>query len=213
MPAQKDPGGKEAVHTEQTLQRTGRTVQDIYAAHADRVYRVAYLYMKNKHDSEDIVQDVFVRLIREVRAGKTFDSAEHEKAWLIVTAGNLCKNRLREKRRTELPLEDYDQLPAMDRETFYLFDAILSLPAPYKTAVYLFYYEGYRSDEIAAMLHERPAAPDGTELTVLQGEKEAFLYVYLNDSFFEEHITCDSPLSDADVDLAADALIYANIGR
>ena len=154
----KRPGGKEAVHTEQTLQRTGRTVQDIYAAHADRVYRVAYLYMKNKHDSEDIVQDVFVRLIREIRAGKTFDSAEHEKAWLIVTAGNLCKNRLREKRRTELPLEDYDQLPAMDRETFYLFDAILSLPAPYKTAVYLFYYEGYRSDEIAAMLHERPAA-------------------------------------------------------
>ena len=111
MPAQKGPGGKEAVHTEQTLQRTGRTVH-----------------------------------------------AEHEKAWLIVTAGNLCKNRLREKRRTELPLEDYDQLPAMDRETFYLFDAILSLPAPYKTAVYLFYYEGYRSDEIAAMLHERPAA-------------------------------------------------------
>ena len=44
-------------------------------------------------------------------------------------------------------------------------------------------------------------------------EKEAFLYVYLNDSFFEEHITCDSPLSDVDVDLAADALIYANIGR
>ena len=56
-------------------------------------------------------------------------------------------------------------------------------------------------------------APDGTELTILQGENEAFLYVYLNDSFFEEHITCDSPLSDADVDLAADALIYANIGR
>ena len=158
VPEQKGPGGKEAVQTEQTLQRTGRSVQDIYAAHADRVYRVAYLYMKNKHDSEDIVQDVFVKLIREIRAGKTFDSAEHEKAWLIVTAGNLCKNRLREKRRTELPLEDYDQLPAMDRETFYLFDAILSLPAPYKTAVYLFYYEGYRSDEIAAMLHERPAA-------------------------------------------------------
>ena len=44
------------------------------------------------------------------------------------------------------------------KKTFFLFDAILSLPAPYTTAVYLFYYEGYRSDEIAAMLHERPAA-------------------------------------------------------
>lgn len=56
-------------------------------------------------------------------------------------------------------------------------------------------------------------APDGTELTVLQGENEAFFYVYLNDSFFEEHITCDSPLTDADVDLAADALIYSHIGK
>ena len=56
-------------------------------------------------------------------------------------------------------------------------------------------------------------APDGTELTVLQGENEAFLYVYLDDSFFEEHITCDGPLTDADVDYAADALVYSNIGR
>ena len=114
--------------------------------------------MKSIHDSEDILQDVFVKLIREVKAGKVFDGPEHEKAWLIVTATNLCKNRLREKRRTDLPLEDYDQLPAMSRETFYLFDAILSLPEQYKTAVYLFYYEGYRTDEIAAMLRERPAA-------------------------------------------------------
>lgn len=114
--------------------------------------------MKNKHDSEDIVQDVFVTLIREIRAGKVFESPEHEKAWLIVTAGNLCKNRLREKRRTELPLEDYDTLPAMDKETFFLFDTILSLPEAYKNVVYLFYYEGYRTDEIAAMLRERPAA-------------------------------------------------------
>ena len=56
-------------------------------------------------------------------------------------------------------------------------------------------------------------APDGTELTVLQGENEAFLYVYLENSFFEEHIRCDSPLTDSDVDLAADALIYSNIGK
>lgn len=56
-------------------------------------------------------------------------------------------------------------------------------------------------------------APDGTELTVLQGENEAFLYVYLNNSFFEEHITCESPLTDADVDYTADALVYSNIGR
>ena len=140
-----------------TLQRTGRSVQDVFTEHADMVYRLARLYMKNHQDSEDVVQDVFVRFIREVNAGKTFEGAEHEKAWLIVTTGNLCKNRLREKSRTELPLEDYDHLPVMDRERFYLYEAILALPDNYKSAVYLFYYEGYRTDEIAAMLHERPA--------------------------------------------------------
>ena len=52
---------------ESSLQRTGRSIQDIYAAHADRVYRVAWLYMKNRCDSEDVVQDVFVKLIGELR--------------------------------------------------------------------------------------------------------------------------------------------------
>ena len=80
---------------ESSLQRTGRSIQDIYAAQADRVYRVAYLYMKNRYDSEDVVQDVFVKLIGELRKGKVFKSGDHEKAWLIVTTGSPCKNRLR----------------------------------------------------------------------------------------------------------------------
>ena len=56
-------------------------------------------------------------------------------------------------------------------------------------------------------------APDGTELTVLQSGNEAFLYVYLDNSFFEEHISCESALTDSDVNFAADALIYSNIGK
>ena len=55
-------------------------------------------------------------------------------------------------------------------------------------------------------------APDGTELTILQKEKEAFLYVYLPNSFFEMHIQSDGVLSEADVDAAADNLNYSGIG-
>lgn len=55
--------------------------------------------------------------------------------------------------------------------------------------------------------------PDGTDLTILQKDNEAFLYVYLPDSFFEMHMQSDAPLSDADVDAVADNLIYSNIGR
>jgi hypothetical protein len=56
-------------------------------------------------------------------------------------------------------------------------------------------------------------ALDGTELTIMQKDKEAFLYVYLPDSFFEMHIQSDSVLSDADVDAVADNLNYGNIGK
>ena len=142
---------------ESSLQRTGRSIQDIYAAHADRVYRVAYLYMKNRCDSEDVMQDVFVKLIGELRSGKHFKSAEHEKAWLIVTTANTCKSRLRSKSRTELNLDDFTELAAPPAERSEVLDAVLALPDKYKSAVYLFYYEGYRTDEIAGMLRERPA--------------------------------------------------------
>lgn len=153
-------GGKEAVATESTPQRTGGSLQRIYAEQADRVYRVAYLYMKNHHDSEDVVQDVFVKLIRTVRSGKTFDSREHEKAWLIITTANTCKNKLRSKSRSELDLDELYDLPAPERdpERSEVLEAVLALPELYRSVVYLFYYEGYRTDEIARMLGERPAA-------------------------------------------------------
>lgn len=56
-------------------------------------------------------------------------------------------------------------------------------------------------------------APDGTELTILQNGNEAFLYAYLSDSFFEEHISADTELTEAEVDAAADLLIYSSIGK
>ena len=55
-------------------------------------------------------------------------------------------------------------------------------------------------------------ASDGTELTIMQKENEAFLYVYLPNSFFEMHIQSDGILSEADVDAVADNLNYSNIG-
>ena len=56
-------------------------------------------------------------------------------------------------------------------------------------------------------------APDGTELTILQKDNEAFLYVYLDKSFFEMHIHSDGTLSETDVDAVADNLNYGNIGK
>jgi RNA polymerase sigma-70 factor (ECF subfamily) len=93
---------------------------------------------------------VFFNLLR---CGKTFENTQHERAWLIVTASNVCKNMLKKKSRKALPLED-EHIASEDivDETF---AAILALPQKYKLAIYLYYYEGYSAKEIGNMLGKR----------------------------------------------------------
>ena len=86
-----------------SLERTDREITELYQRHVDTVYRVCYSYMKNRADTEDMVQDTFIKLIS---SGVCFQSAEHEKAWLIVTASNLCKNALRHWWRRRENIDD-----------------------------------------------------------------------------------------------------------
>lgn len=82
---------------------------------------------------------------------RRFNDAEHEKAWLIVCAQNHCRDVLKSAHRTRqtaLPEDIADERRARQDETL---DAVLALPEKYKTCVYLFYYEGYRTAEIAAL--------------------------------------------------------------
>ena len=132
------------------LQRTGKDIAEIYNRQVNTVYRICFSFMKNTADTEDMVQETFLRLLS---SGIGFVSEEHEKAWLIVTASNLCKDTLKKWwRRTE----DIDD-PALDLkqppfEIDAVLDAIMRLPADQKTAVYMHYYEGYSTAEIAAHL-------------------------------------------------------------
>ena len=133
-----------------TLQRTGKEIAEIYNRHVDTVYRICYSFMKNKPDTEDMVQETFLRLLS---SGKTFENDRHEKAWLIVTASNLCKDSLKRWWRRTESIDDYSQtLAAPESPDHSLTEAILRLPAKYKDVVYLHYYEGYSTAEIAGFL-------------------------------------------------------------
>lgn len=80
--------------------RTGQELAELYHRHVDTVWRVCYSFMKNRADTEDMVQEAF---LRAYDMDKPFGSEEHEKAWLIVTASNLCRDALKRAwRRDEL---------------------------------------------------------------------------------------------------------------
>lgn len=129
------------------LHRTNKEILAIYDRHVDTVYRVCYAFMKNAPEAEDMTQETFLRLIS---CGKEFENERHEKAWLIVTASNACKDALKKWWRHNENIEDYAFLAQNPEESVSeVLDAILSLPADYKDAVYMFYYEGYTTAEIA----------------------------------------------------------------
>ena len=127
---------------------------EVYENTMPSVYRLCYSFLKNRDDTQDAVHNVYLKLMQN---GKAFESAEHQKAWLFVTARNLCKNQLRHWWRTRRsdPGGDGDLFsagPAEDHSG--VRDAVLGLPGKYKLLIFLYYYEGYDTNEIAQMLQK-----------------------------------------------------------
>ena len=139
------------------LLSTDKEITELYETHVDMAYRLCFTILKNRFDTEDAVQNTFIKLMHY---SKPFDSPEHEKAWLIVTASNTCKDALRRASRRDEPLELQRDLPApasADPAGNTVLDTVLALPLKYRAPVYLYYYEGCSGAEIASMLH-KPAS-------------------------------------------------------
>lgn len=123
--------------------------EEIYEANIDTVYRMCMMYLKNPHDAEEAAQEAFMRYLKYL---PSFDNNEHAKRWLIVTSSNICKNMLKSSWFKKMIC--FEQVPEeyQKEEEDTLLEEIMNLPHKYKTVIYLFYYEGYSSEEISTML-------------------------------------------------------------
>lgn len=110
--------------------------------------RLAFSYMKNREDAEDVAQDTFIRLYR---CDKVFMDDGNVKAWLIRVASNLCKDMLRSCAYRHRG-EQLDDIPCESAEELGLLDCVKRLKPQYAAAVYLYYYEGYSVKELAKVL-------------------------------------------------------------
>ena len=124
-------------------------IQEVVDRYSDMLVRITFIHMKNRNDAEDVAQEIFLKLIEKPRI---FESREHEKAWLIRTAVNLCKDRLKSswfRKRVELT-DDYS---CTTPEKNQVLSSVMELPVKYRSIVLLFYYEGYSIPEISKILH------------------------------------------------------------
>lgn len=120
--------------------------------HGNSVLRLAYSYLHNMDDAEEILQE---SLIRFLQAAPSLENERHEKAWLLRVAGNLSKNRIAYNRlRHADQLEE--TLAAEQREDLsFVWEAVKRLPASDREVIHLFYYEGFSTAEIAGILGQK----------------------------------------------------------
>ncbi len=128
---------------------------EFYTRNYKLVYRVCYTYMQNRFDAEDCTEDVFVKVL----TGKyTFRDVDHEAAWLTVVSMNLCRDKLKARRRhAEVSLDDVGDIADEDPGIDETLREVMRLPLKYKDVVYMYYYMGYPTDRIAAELY-KPAS-------------------------------------------------------
>ena len=122
--------------------------------YADMVRRLCMVHLKNYADTEDIFQTVFLKY---ATSSVVFESRAHEKAWLIRVTVNACRDLIKSFFRSRtVPLDALAELPAsLTPDNREVLEAVLSLPAKYKDAVYLHYYEGYTAPEIGRILGKK----------------------------------------------------------
>lgn len=130
-------------------------VADLYRRHGSMVYQICLMLLKNVPDAEDATQTVFRKVMEQ---DKPFRDPEHEKAWLIVTARNHCKNQLKHWWRTRRAGEEALQTLTWEQpEDGELWEYILSLPEKERMVIYLYYYQGYSTLEMAEILEKNPS--------------------------------------------------------
>lgn len=130
-------------------------LERIYNQYSEMLFRLSYSMLQSREDAEDVLQDVFVKILSRPF---DFNSAEHERAWLVRVTLNRCHDVLRKKKiRRYTPLEDIVSLPAEEKDLSILRE-VQALPSDKREVVLLRYFEDFSVQEIAEILHITPSA-------------------------------------------------------
>jgi RNA polymerase sigma-70 factor (ECF subfamily) len=149
---------EEAALVRRCLDGEAEAVRHLVERFQGDVYGLCVRLLSNRHDAEDVTQEVFLRVFRSLRR---WDQTRPLKPWIMSIAVNRCRTWLTQRsRRPELAdyLQDTAAAPAADDSAELLREihaALAALRPEYRTAFVLFHERGQPYEDIAAIL-ERP---------------------------------------------------------
>ena len=126
----------------------------VIEAYGDMVRKICFVHLKNRHDTEDVFQNVYMKYLLHT---DSFENAEHEKAWFARVTINACTDWLRSlARRRWVPLEVIaEEADSLDSSSSEILEIVLKLPEKYRNVIYLHYYEEYTAAQIAGILGKK----------------------------------------------------------
>ena len=141
-------------------------IEALIREYGNDVLRTAYMYVKDIHTAEDIFQEVFIKVNKNL---STFQGNSSIKTWIIRITINACKDYLKSAyKRRVVPMMEYQEDAIVSQSDFdevnnqdtnqMIKDTILSLPAKYKDVVLCVYYQEMTIAEVAQALD----IPEGT---------------------------------------------------
>lgn len=125
--------------------------EQVYAENRGRVYSTAYRFLHNRHDAEDVTQDVFVKVFKKL---SSFRGESSVSTWLYRITVNSCMDFLRKTRqRPVVSVEDCPNLSTSSLSLKGLIESVVAeLPQGYRSVFILHDIQGLKHFEIAEVL-------------------------------------------------------------
>ena len=122
---------------------------DTVKRNSQRLYVIAFSYLQNRDDAEDVIQNTFLKLWN---SKKVFESNEHIDKWLTKVCINDCKNVFALPFKKHKSIEDEYDISTYDKYfNIDLYNAVLSLNKKERLVVILFYYNDLPVKEISVV--------------------------------------------------------------
>ncbi len=127
-------------------------IEALMDSYGNLLWRTGIMMLGEPQDVQDMIQEV---LLKYMQKRPVFHDAEHEKAWLLRVAVNLCRDMLRlRSRRRYFPIDELEPeaVGSTDAESREILEEIAMLPQKWKSVLLLHYIEGYSLKEISEIL-------------------------------------------------------------
>ena len=154
-------------------------IDNLVECYSDMILRIAIQNIKNKVDAEDIVQSVFLKLLK---LNPIFSSKDHEKAWIIRTTINLCKDYLKSAwLRKIIPLSEEIICAGNENNEENILYIVQKLPSNQKNAIYLYYFEEMDIKMIANIM----GAKENTVMSWLHRARKKLKIMVEGENYYE----------------------------